>query len=124
MAIPMSAIATNGYTPGSGGAYYMMSRVLGPSFGGVVGALQYFGNTFTAPMNILGTIEILIVRCRVCIVCTPLTPTTDVHGAGHVLVRPCSARLQRTLRQHARIRAVHSGRHKRHCLLWREARAL
>ena len=59
-AISMSAVATNGYVPAAGGAYYMMSRVLGPAFGGVVGALQFFGNTFTAAMNILGCIEILL----------------------------------------------------------------
>ena len=40
----------------------MISRVLGPSFGGVVGVMLFLGNAFSASMYILGTIEILIVR--------------------------------------------------------------
>ena len=54
----MSAIATNGKIS-AGGSYYMISRNLGPSFGGSVGLLFYLGTTFAASMYILGAIEII-----------------------------------------------------------------
>ncbi|KAL8194215.1 UNVERIFIED_CONTAM: hypothetical protein K2H54_004989 [Gekko kuhli] len=55
----MSAIATNGVVP-AGGSYYMISRSLGPEFGGAVGLCFYLGTTFAGAMYILGTIEILL----------------------------------------------------------------
>ncbi|XP_018090658.1 solute carrier family 12 member 5 [Xenopus laevis] len=58
-AISMSAIATNGVVP-AGGSYYMISRSLGPEFGGAVGLCFYLGTTFAGAMYILGTIEILV----------------------------------------------------------------
>ncbi|XP_076846847.1 solute carrier family 12 member 6 [Brachyhypopomus gauderio] len=58
-AISMSAIATNGVVP-AGGSYFMISRSLGPEFGGAVGLCFYLGTTFAASMYILGAIEILL----------------------------------------------------------------
>ncbi|XP_016537056.1 solute carrier family 12 member 7-like isoform X2 [Poecilia formosa] len=58
-AISMSAIATNGVVP-AGGSYYMISRSLGPEFGGAVGLCFYLGTTFAGSLYILGTIEILL----------------------------------------------------------------
>ncbi|XP_062872288.1 solute carrier family 12 member 7-like [Trichomycterus rosablanca] len=58
-AISMSAIATNGVVP-AGGSYYMISRSLGPEFGGAVGVCFYLGTTFAGSMYILGTMEILL----------------------------------------------------------------
>ncbi|XP_067303728.1 solute carrier family 12 member 6-like [Pseudorasbora parva] len=58
-AISMSAIATNGVVP-AGGAYFMISRSLGPEFGGAVGSCFYLGTTFAGSMYILGAIEILL----------------------------------------------------------------
>ncbi|KAK5613533.1 hypothetical protein CRENBAI_020239 [Crenichthys baileyi] len=58
-AISMSAIATNGMVP-AGGSYYMISRSLGPEFGGAVGLCFYLGTTFAGSLYILGTIEILL----------------------------------------------------------------
>ncbi|XP_049453622.1 solute carrier family 12 member 7-like isoform X2 [Epinephelus fuscoguttatus] len=71
-AISMSAIATNGVVP-AGGSYYMISRSLGPEFGGAVGLCFYLGTTFAGSMYILGTIEILL---------TYIVPTATVFKEG------------------------------------------
>lgn len=59
-AISMSAIATNGVVP-AGGSYFMISRSIGPEFGGAVGMLFYTGTTLAAAMYIVGAVEIVLV---------------------------------------------------------------
>ncbi|XP_060516403.1 solute carrier family 12 member 4 isoform X2 [Cylas formicarius] len=59
-AISMSAIATNGVVPG-GGSYFMISRSIGPEFGGAVGMLFYTGTTLAGAMYIVGAVEIVLV---------------------------------------------------------------
>ncbi|KAI0215201.1 Solute carrier family 12 member 6 [Lamellibrachia satsuma] len=58
-AISMSAIATNGVVAG-GGSYFMISRALGPEFGGAVGVLFYLGTSVASSMYIVGAVEILL----------------------------------------------------------------
>ena len=52
----ISAIATNGVVRG-GGAYYLISRSLGPEFGGSIGLVFYLGLIFNTGMNIVGLVE-------------------------------------------------------------------
>ena len=59
-AISMSAIATNGVVP-AGGSYFMISRNLGPEFGGAVGILFYLGTSFAVSLYVLGAIELLLI---------------------------------------------------------------
>jgi len=65
--LSLSAIATNGAIKG-GGPYYLISRALGPEFGGSVGLCFYLGTTVAASMYLLGAAETLLVgfRLQIC----------------------------------------------------------
>lgn len=52
----LSAIATNGTVRG-GGAYYLISRSLGPEFGGSIGIVFYLGYVFNTGMNAVGLVD-------------------------------------------------------------------
>ncbi|KAL4906539.1 hypothetical protein BDW74DRAFT_167184 [Aspergillus multicolor] len=52
----LSAIATNGTVKG-GGAYYLISRSLGPEFGGSIGLVFYLGSVLNTGMNAVGLID-------------------------------------------------------------------
>lgn len=54
--LSMSAICTNGDVRG-GGAYYLISRSLGPEFGGVVGIILFLANAVSGAMYIIGAGE-------------------------------------------------------------------
>ncbi|KAI9739567.1 MAG: hypothetical protein M1834_006284 [Cirrosporium novae-zelandiae] len=54
--LSISAIATNGTVRG-GGAYYLISRSLGPEFGGSIGIVFYLGFVFNTGMNAVGLID-------------------------------------------------------------------
>ncbi|XP_071545587.1 bumetanide-sensitive sodium-(potassium)-chloride cotransporter-like isoform X3 [Panulirus ornatus] len=55
-ALSMSAISTNGQIKG-GGTYYMISRSLGPEFGGAIGLIFSLANAVAASMYIVGFCE-------------------------------------------------------------------
>nr|CDS29060.2 solute carrier family 12 [Hymenolepis microstoma] len=57
--LSMSAIATNGKVP-AGGSYFMISRSIGPEFGGAVGILFYLGTSMAAAMYLVGSVEVFL----------------------------------------------------------------
>lgn len=56
----ISAIATNIKVRG-GGSYYLISRVLGPEFGGAIGICLFIATALSAPFYIVGFLEALII---------------------------------------------------------------
>ena len=73
-AISMSAIATNGVVPG-GGSYFLISRALGPEFGGAVGVLFYLGTSVASSMYIVGAVEIFLVSAAAAVSDVPAVYT-------------------------------------------------
>lgn len=57
-ALSLSAIASNGEVKG-GGAYYLISRSLGPEFGGSIGVLFYLSQVLNTALNVVGLIDCL-----------------------------------------------------------------
>lgn len=58
-ALSMSAISTNGIIKG-GGTYYMISRSLGPEFGGSIGLIFSLANAVACAMYVVGFCESMI----------------------------------------------------------------
>ncbi|KAI9215846.1 hypothetical protein BC828DRAFT_40082 [Blastocladiella britannica] len=60
-AMSIGAIISNGVNAG-GGAYYLVSRTLGPELGGSVGILFYISTSIAVAVSIIGATEVLLVR--------------------------------------------------------------
>uniref|UniRef100_A0A914Z7T2 Uncharacterized protein n=1 Tax=Panagrolaimus superbus TaxID=310955 RepID=A0A914Z7T2_9BILA len=58
-ALSMSAICTNGQVKG-GGAYYLISRSLGPKFGGAIGVIFSIANAVAVAMYVVGFAETIV----------------------------------------------------------------
>jgi hypothetical protein len=57
--ISMAAVATNG-TVKAGGAYYLISRAIGPNIGGAIGVLFSLGMSVATAMYVIGFCEALV----------------------------------------------------------------
>ncbi|RPA77250.1 hypothetical protein BJ508DRAFT_172299 [Ascobolus immersus RN42] len=57
--LSVSAVSSNGTVRG-GGAYYLISRTLGPEFGGSIGLVFYLGQVLNTGMNAVGLVNCII----------------------------------------------------------------
>ncbi|XP_051539486.1 solute carrier family 12 member 2 isoform X2 [Myxocyprinus asiaticus] len=79
-----SAIATNGFVRG-GGAYYLISRSLGPEFGGSIGLIFAFANAVAVAMYVVGFAE-TVVELLNAAGALMLDPINDVRIIGTITV--------------------------------------
>ncbi|KYQ51345.1 Bumetanide-sensitive sodium-(potassium)-chloride cotransporter [Trachymyrmex zeteki] len=83
--LSMSAISTNGLIKG-GGTYYMISRSLGPEFGGSIGLIFSLANAVACSMYVVGFCESLVDCLRPFKACIVDCATTDIRIIGCITI--------------------------------------
>ncbi|XP_024870405.1 bumetanide-sensitive sodium-(potassium)-chloride cotransporter [Temnothorax curvispinosus] len=83
--LSMSAISTNGLIKG-GGTYYMISRSLGPEFGGSIGLIFSLANAVACSMYVVGFCESLVDCLRPFDACIIDCATADIRIIGSITI--------------------------------------
>ncbi|XP_035736947.1 bumetanide-sensitive sodium-(potassium)-chloride cotransporter-like isoform X4 [Vespa mandarinia] len=81
----MSAISTNGLIKG-GGTYYMISRSLGPEFGGSIGLIFSLANAVACSMYVVGFCESMVGCLKSYGICIVDCANTDIRIIGCVTI--------------------------------------
>ncbi|KAG7208571.1 hypothetical protein KM043_014784 [Ampulex compressa] len=83
--LSMSAISTNGLIKG-GGTYYMISRSLGPEFGGSIGLIFSLANAVACSMYVVGFCESMVDCLKSYGVCIVDCDNTDIRIIGCITI--------------------------------------
>ena len=83
--LSMSAISTNGLIKG-GGTYYMISRSLGPEFGGAIGLIFSLANAVACAMYVVGFCESMVDCLKANGVCIVDCDNTDIRIIGCITI--------------------------------------
>ncbi|KOX69963.1 Bumetanide-sensitive sodium-(potassium)-chloride cotransporter [Melipona quadrifasciata] len=83
--LSMSAISTNGLIKG-GGTYYMISRSLGPEFGGSIGLLFSLANAVACSMYVVGFCESMVDCLKANGICIVDCDNTDIRIIGCIAI--------------------------------------
>ena len=84
--LSLSAICTNGQVA-SGGAYFLISRSLGPQFGGAIGILFSLANATAVALHLIGFAETLFGIYNGSARGIPYPPPPEYYGG---VVCPCT----------------------------------
>ncbi|KAK9298693.1 hypothetical protein QLX08_008060 [Tetragonisca angustula] len=83
--LSMSAISTNGLIKG-GGTYYMISRSLGPEFGGSIGLIFSLANAVACSMYVVGFCESMVDCLKANGICIVDCDNTDIRIIGCITI--------------------------------------
>ncbi|XP_014229251.1 bumetanide-sensitive sodium-(potassium)-chloride cotransporter [Trichogramma pretiosum] len=83
--LSMSAISTNGLIKG-GGTYYMISRSLGPEFGGSIGLIFSLANAVACAMYVVGFCESMVDCLKAYDVCMFDCDSRDIRVIGVITI--------------------------------------